>query len=167
MSKSGQNNFKGVNFQVWTALSLFLQFLKKPEFSHIQLEGHDLEDFTLYFNDGTKILGEAKVRTEKVQAAVLKDILTNIIDRKTLNPGDKILITCNEVSEDLLGDVKYAQHFEPIREKFKKVSKYTDEQISFLQYVDFWVVKPGSNEELVRSLVADVIDLWLPKERDD
>jgi len=164
MSKSGQNNLKGVNFQAWVALSLFLQFLKKPEFSHIQLEGDNLEDFTLYFNDGTKIIGEAKVRKENVQPALLKDILKNIVKRSTFLSGDKILITCTGVSDDLSGNLRYVDYYPPLQEKFRKNFKYPEDYIKLLSHVDFWVVNSDLNKESVQSMLADGIDAWLPQD---
>lgn len=164
MSKSGQNNLRGVNFQAWVALSLFLQFLKKPEFSHIQLEGTDLEDFTLYFNDGTKIIGEAKVRKEKVQPSLLKDILKNIINRNTFISGDKILITCTGVSDELSGNLKYIEYYPSLQDKFRKNFKYPEEYIKLLSHVDFWVVNNDLSKESLQSMLADGIDAWLPQE---
>lgn len=165
MSKTGQNNNKGVNFQIWISISLFLQFLKDPKFSHLQLEGADLEDLTLYFNDGTKILGEAKIHKRKVQPALLKDILNNIVARKTFNTGDKILVACTSVSEDLWSNIKSLRYFDDAREKFKKEHKYSYECIDLLQYVDFWIVEPEVNKDFVRSLIADLLVAWIPNER--
>jgi len=115
-------------------------------------------------NNGTKIIGEAKVRTEKVQPALLKEILKNIIQRKTFNSGDKILISCTSVSDYLFNNIKYAHSFEPIFNKFKNEFKYPDNYISLLDYVDFWIIDPKLNIELVKGLVADVVDVWLPDE---
>ena len=83
MSKAGHNNWSGTNYQAWASLSLFLQHLKDPNFIQIKLEGENLEDFTLYFKDDHKIICEAKVRKVGVGYPVVKEILNNIVTRKT------------------------------------------------------------------------------------
>ena len=81
MGKKGQPNFKGIIFQSGAAISLFLQYLKKPNFSYIHLEAPGFQDFNLVFNDGKKIICEAKNWKRKFNYSNLRKILNDILTR--------------------------------------------------------------------------------------
>lgn len=163
MSKAGHNTWDGTNYQAWASLCLFLQYLKDPNFTYIQLEGENLEDFTLYFKDGTKIICEAKVRKVGVGYPILKEILKNVVDRKTFQLKDKILLVCTKVSEELVNDVKSIKYFNPTKEKFKNQKKFTQDQIDLIEYVDFWIVNLDFNKQASKALLADILGVWLPE----
>ena len=89
MGKKGQPNFKGIIYQSGAAVSLFLQYLKNPNFSYIHLEAPKFQDFNLVFNDGKKIICEAKNWKRKFNYANLREILGDILNRKNLGENEK------------------------------------------------------------------------------
>ena len=169
MGKKGQPNFKGIIYQSGAAISLFLQYLKKPNFSYIHLEAPEFQDFNLVFNDGKKIICEAKNWKRKFNYANLREILGNIIERKNLGENDEILFICNEINDELEGRVKNAEYFKNTRYFTKecypyfKKKKFTDEQINILPQVKFRKVSEDINENLVYSLFEELLDFWLPE----
>lgn len=167
MSKAGQNTQKGIFAQNWAALSLFLQFLKNPNFSYIQIEPEHSEDFLLVFKDGKKIVCESKYRAETFSHSHLKELLKKISDRKTMDDEDEILVICKNVSDNLVSLTKNAG-FEAFREAVKtKLSKlgFGDEYIPLLSRVNFWVLKtPVESSELNYSLVSELLNIWVPEE---
>src|SRR6266498_1657243 len=163
MSESGQYNYKGINAQSWAAMSLFLQFLRDPNFSHIHLEAKDFEDFNLVFKDGRKIICESKDRQRKFSYPELSEVLENITTRTSLGHDDEILVVCTRANPSLLSDVRHVKYFEPVKKTF--VSKgYADRHLSLLPSVKFWVVPPSFNEDVIYSLFAELINFWLPTE---
>ncbi len=163
MSKSGENNFKGINSQALAAMSLFLQFLRDSRFSHIKLEGDKLEDFTLYFEDGHKIICEAKDRQEKFSYPHLKQVLQNVIANGGLRKDDEILIVCTNLNESFQSEVKHAKYYEPLKVKFAKKA-YSEDQFKLLPRVKFWVVPPSFNQGIVFSLFTELMNFWIPPE---
>src|SRR3989338_7650537 len=105
MSKAGQYNYKGINAQAWAAMSLFLQYLRDPKFSSIQLEAINFEDFNLAFDDGKKIICESKDRKEKFSYPQLKELLENILSKGSLGDKDEILVICSKANTDLISEV--------------------------------------------------------------
>src|SRR3972149_1098354 len=101
MSKQGQYNYKGINAQAWSAMSLFLQYLRDPNFSYIQLEAPDFEDFNLVFNDGKKIICESKARKQKFSYSQLRLVLNSILKKTGVEEKDEILIICNDLDSKL------------------------------------------------------------------
>lgn len=53
------SNYKGVNYQAWAALLLFLLRANDPSFESITLEDVEWEDFTLKYSNGKKIICES------------------------------------------------------------------------------------------------------------
>ena len=84
MSKAGQNVFKGVNAQAWAAMSLFLQYLREPNFSYIQFEAPRFEDFNLVFSDGKKIICESKDWNRPFGFSNLKSVLSGLVKKGRL-----------------------------------------------------------------------------------
>ena len=169
MGKQGQYNYTGINYQSWAAMSLFLQYLKKPYFSYIHLEAPRFQDFNLVFNDGKKIICEAKNWKRKFNYSHLRKILENILKRKNLGENDEILFICNEINKDLEEKVKNAEYFKNtkyFRKEFYpyfKEKKFTDKQINILPQVKFWKIPGSINENKVYSLFEDLFDFWLPE----
>ena len=120
MSKAGQYNYKGINSQAWAAMSLFLQYLRDPKFSSIQLEVANFEDFNLVFDDGKKIICESKDRKEKFSYPQLKELLENILSKGSLGDKDEILVICSKANADLISDVHNVRYFDELQEKFTK-----------------------------------------------
>jgi hypothetical protein len=170
MGDKGQSNLKGLIYQSGAAISLFLQYLKKANFSYIHLEPAKFQDFNLVFNDGKKIICEAKNWKRSFSYPDLRKILGDILSRKNLGENDEILFICNEINKDLEEKVKNSEYFintEYFKKEFSpffKKEKFTDEQISILPQVKFWKVSEGINEQLVYSLFEELIDFWLPKD---
>jgi len=169
MGKQGQYNYSGITYQSWAAMSLFLQYLKKSDFSYIHLEASEFQDFNLVFNDGKKIICEAKNWGRKFNYSDLRKILNDILNRKNLGENDEILFICNEINNELERRVKNAEYFKNTKYFTKefypyfKNKKFTKEQIDILPQVKFWKVSEDINENLVYSLFEELLDFWLPE----
>jgi len=164
MSKQGQYNYKGVNAQAWAAMSLFLQYLRDPNFSYIQLEAPQFEDFNLVFNDGHKIICESKDWKQRLNFSDLRKILNSILDKTAIGENDEILIICTNLDDGLEREVqgmKYWSKF--VAPKFKQ-KKFTDQQIGVLDKVRFWRIREVDNHLIVYSLFSELLDFWLPED---
>jgi len=170
MGKKGQPNLKGIIYQSGAAISLFLQYLKKANFSYIHLEAPEFQDFNLVFNDGKKIICEAKNWKRKFNYSDLRKILSDILNRKNLGENDEILFICSKINEDLEEKVKNAKYFistEYFKKEYYPLFKkknFTDEQIKILPQVIFWKVSEDINEKLAYSLFEELLDFWLPED---
>ena len=163
MSTSGENNFKGINSQAKAAMSLFLQFLRDPRFLHVKLEGKKLEDFTLFFEDGHKIICESKDRKEKFNYSHLKEVLGNIATKNSAHKNDEILIVCSNINNSLQHNVKYLKYSLDIKKTFQK-KRFSESEIALLPKVRFWVVVPKFNSEIIYSLFVELMNFWIPSE---
>jgi len=101
MSKQGQYNYKGIDFQAKAALALFLQHLRLPSFLYIQLEAPNFEDFNLVFNDGRKIICESKDWKRNFSFSHLKMILQSVLKKNILQKNDEILVICTKLDRML------------------------------------------------------------------
>ncbi len=160
---SGQANIAGINAQAWASMSLFLQYLRDPRFSHIHLEVPNFQDFNLVFNDGHKIICESKDRKVNFNYGHLRPILENINRSKAIGDQDEILIVCRNANKSLISDVEHVKYFEELKNKFKKKG-YAGTEIALLPKVKFWVVPPSFNSEVIYSLFSELINFWLPPE---
>jgi len=164
MSSKGQNTQKGIFAQNWAALSLFLQFLKDPNFSYIQLEPNNSEDFDLVFSNGKKIICESKYRLEKFSYSQLKQLLEKVVARKSISDQDEILVICRNVSENLISSIKNIRFLtlgKSIQKRMKKRG-LNDQLFNLMPRVNFWALKKVKNNELNYSLVSELINLWIP-----
>jgi len=164
MSKQGQYNYKGINAQAWAAMSLFLQYLRDPNFSCIQLEAPNLADFVLVFNDEHKIICESKDWKQKFSFPHLKKVLFSILGKATIGENDEILIICTNLDdklEDRVRNIKYFYKF--ISPEFKKKG-FTDKQIAILDKVRFWKVQQEDNHLIAYSLFGELLNFWLPED---
>ena len=128
--KQGQYNYKGVNAQAWAAMSLFLQYLRYTDFSYIQLEASQFEDFNLVFNDGRKIVCESKDWRRNFSFADLKKVLKSILKKNVLGEKDKGL----DIVEYLLqyGSVlKAAEMSGGVQTALEIAVKYAKERYQF------------------------------------
>ena len=162
MSNSGRNTYKGINSQAWAAMSLFLQYIQRPEFNQIIFEGKKLEDFCLVFSDGRKIICESKA--SHINYNDVRDILSKIIGRGQVNLGDEILIICESINPDVKRDIEYLEYFnKEIRAKLKnKQHKFTNKEINLLRQVKFWEIKQKYSIKTVTFLISDVLKIWVP-----
>ncbi len=160
MSKTGgKATYKGINAQSWAALSLFLQYVRSSNLDHIAFEQDELKDFDLVFSSGKKIICESK--TERVTHGVIKGILNSLIDNKKVGTDDEILIICQDLSPDALGDVENVKYFEEIKEKLKKKG-FTDQHLELLPKIKFWKVDQDTNEFIVTTQLAEILGAWFP-----
>jgi len=163
MGRQGQYNYSGITYQSWAAMSLFLQYLKNPNFSYIHLEAPGFQDFNLVFNDGKKIICEAKNWKRKFNYSNLRKILNDILKRINLGENDEILFICNEINDELKEKVKNTEYFKKEFYPYFKKKKFTDEQINILPQVKFWKVSEDINKNMVYSLFEGLLDFWLPE----
>ena len=163
MSKAGQNTQKGISAQNWAAMSLFLQFLKRPGFSYIQLEPDDSEDFDLVFSGGKRIICESKYRKETFGYKQLLELLKTIRERKQIGEQDEILVVCKSANKDLVSNIKNIKWFKELKKKFEEKS-FDIESIESLPKVQFWILSNGLDDGINYSLVAELLDMWLPSD---
>src|SRR3989344_4974768 len=166
MSKKGQNTQKGIFAQNWAALSLFLQFLRDKDFSYIQIEPDHSEDFDLVFSSGKKVICESKYRLEKFSYSQLKELLEKITARGSIDSRDEILVVCKNVSENLISLTKYIR-YSAFREQEKaKLIKlgFNDQLLNLVSQVNFWQLEKVEDNELNYSLVAELINFWVPED---
>ncbi len=165
MSKQGQYNYSGINFQSWAAMSLFLQYLRDSDFSHIYLEAPEFQDFNLVFNDGRKIICEAKSWKKKFSFADLRKILTSILDKENIGKNDEVLIICRNLDKKLEKKVENIKYFrEIIAPYFNKEKRFSKEEIEVLPKVNFWKVSGKINEKIIYSLFSELLNFWIPEE---
>lgn len=160
MSK-GANSQAGFNAQNWAALSLFVQYSGYASFELIELEQPRLADFVLVFDD-KRIICESK--KSHVTYADLREILYTI---PTLDDKDEILIICTSTGPRLKEDLDNARYFPQVKEQLVKKHQFTDRHIELIPKIKFWVVDKGMNEDIVRSLLAERFQSWLPDDELD
>lgn len=163
MSKQGQYNYKGINTQAWAAMSLFLQYLRYTDFSYIQLEASQFEDFNLVFNDGRKIVCESKDWGRNFSFADLKKVLKSILKKNVLGEKDEVLIICSNLDDNLEDKMHAVRYFEKVRQEFKKRG-FEDSEIQNLSKVKFWKILSKFNEKVIYSLFSELTNFWLPQE---
>ena len=145
----GQPNIRGINYQQWAAIALFLQYCKFNDFEYIHLEPRKEKDFNLKLEKQTFIC-EAKNRQKAVSHSLLLSILKDIQKNRSLTEI-KILIVSNKVSNSLLKDVKNYKYWpDRIKPKFKG---YSNRELSLLPFVDFWVIDQENLKSLVYALL--------------
>jgi len=164
MSKQGQLNYKGINFQAWGAMALFLQYLRDPSFSYIQLEAPKFEDFNLAFNDGRKIICESKNWKRNFSFSHLKMILQSVLKKNILQKNDEILVICTKLDrmlKDKVHHIKYWGNF--VASKFQKRG-FKNTEIAILDRVRFWEIPTRKTHLVVYSLFSELLDFWLPQD---
>jgi hypothetical protein len=144
-------------------MSLFLQFLKMPGFSYIRLEPDDSEDFDLVFADGKRVICESKYRKETFGYTQLRELLKTIRERKQIGDQDEILVVCKNANEDVLSEIKNIKWFKELSKKFEKKG-FDAGSIELLPRVQFWILSKGLDDGMNYSLVAELLNMWLPPE---
>lgn len=164
MSKAGQYNYKGVNAQAWAAMSLFLQFLSRSDFSHIIFEGDKLADFCLVFTDGKKIVCESKDYKNGINHPDLREIIGKASDDKQINPDDELLIICPSINPRVLTDIGYVRYSRQyVENKLSKNHKFTKKELALLPQVRFWQISQKISQHSVEALIAGLLNIWVPK----
>ncbi len=161
---SGQNNYKGTNYQAWTAMAMLLQHVNSSDFRQIGFEGDNLEDFYLVFESGRKIICEAKAYN--VGFSLIKKILNNIIKHNQFSSQDEILIICEEADKRLKNLVEHSSYYD--QQTLKKISKensFTDKQVKLLSKVRFWEISQKQAENIAEKIFASIFRLWIPKHK--
>lgn len=167
MSKAGINNQKGVHYQTWAAILLFLMRSRDGSFDSIILEDENWEDFTLINADGKKIVCEVKNYSRNFTAADLKGILNNIANRPSdLSEQDEILIICQSVTPDLKSKIKYIKWTED-GDKWFEEKGFSKAAITLLPKVSFFLA-PSSEFLYSESLAyfynyPKLENTWLPQ----
>ena len=146
----------GFNAQNWAALSLFMQFSRYSDFLGIELEQAGLGDFVLKFKN-RKTISESK--KTNINYADLRNILDTI---PNIEPSDEILIICTSLSENLKSDLEHRKYSPETDKRLRKNHKFEDKHIDVLSQVKFWVVDSSMNEEVIRNLIIERYEFWLP-----
>lgn len=162
MSYQGKNVFRGINFQTLAAFSLYLQYLSNNEFSYIQLEAPDLSDFHLVFKDNHKIICESKNYSTNLTDYYVKEVLKKIVEKKTINDNDEILIICKKSNTDIFKKVKTLRFNKNILEDFLTKRGFKKEFFNFLIKSNLWEIADNLIEDIIFSLFYELIGFWLP-----
>lgn len=160
MSK-GANSQAGFNAQNWAALSLFVQYSAYKSFRHIELEQPKLADFVLVFNE-KRIICESK--KSHVTYADLREILNTI---PVVGDEDEILIICTSTGPRLKEDLDNAKYFPEVREQLVKRHQFKTRHLELIPKIKLWVIDKTMNEEIIRSLVSERFQSWLPDDELD
>ena len=167
MEPGGSSTMGGMNAQTCAAMSLFLQYLKHKDFSYIRFEGKKLQDFTLFFEDGRKIICESKARKSNFSYSNLKSLLNSILKKNVLSKKDEILIVCTNLDDDLKNYVQWTKYDgssgNPAVNRFVKKG-FSKSQIAILNKVRFWEVSADDHLKAIYSLFNQLINFWLPLE---
>jgi len=164
MSRQGQYNYKGINAQTWAAMSLFLQYLRDPNFSHIHLEAPKFEDFNLVFKDGKKLICESKDWKRKFSFPHLKKVLSSLLHETVIGNKDEILIICTNLDPKLKESVENIKYWSKFISPIFKRKKFADQQIAVLDKVRFWTIQEKDNHLIIYSLFSELLDFWLPED---
>lgn len=171
MSKAGQNNYKGINNQAFSALSLFLQNLRRPDFVEIILEGENLEDYVIVYDTGKKIICESKIRKNGLKLRELKNILDSVISNGKLSVNDELLIVSDKIDNQVKGIVNnYIFLSETYKQSLRSRAPYFGDQHFELisSQVKLWEISQIQNREAILLFMYQVLSMggafWIPKE---
>ena len=187
MSKKGQDNQRGINFQNKVALLYMLDHYKYSNFIKIKLEGNSFEDFTLFFSNENTMSNffysfEVKNWTKSLTLNDVKNII-----RKEINKGigrysekDVFCIIASSVDQECKNQInsfkeKYLFHseinFEDTKELYKKIYgdhpilEWKKEEIIFIQKkLKLMELKKESVDKLIRERFAYEESFFYTKE---
>lgn len=163
----GRNPFKGTNYQTLAALALFLQHLRNPTFSYIQMETPRSVDFTLVFADGHKVICEAKDWKGGLRDRNLKDIVRklNENEKETVGAADEILVICSLCLTRTFEKIETLRFWpQEVLENELAKQGYERELGTLLSKLRLWQQTKDVLEDLVYSLFSQAIGFWLPQE---
>jgi len=155
-NSKGANSQAGFNAQNWAALSLFVQYSGYKVFQRIELEQPKLADFVLVFDD-KRIICESK--KTHITYSDVREIFDTI---PTVSISDEILIICTSLGPRVKEDLENAKYYPTVQEKLIKKHKFTAEHLDLLPKLQIWVVNKDMNRNIVRSLMAERFQSWLP-----
>lgn len=166
MSKAGQSNIKGIEFQVWAGLSLALQFLRQPGFKQIRLESPNLQDFDVMLENGSKYVCEVKCWKRKFGFADVDAVFNEIRNRATvLEENDNLLIIARSISSELKKRANTARFYRghitaEIAEWFNKSA----EELERLSRVEFWETDLSNSVDVCFSLISELVEAVVSQE---
>jgi len=171
MSKAGRNNYKGINNQAFSALSLFLQNIRRTDFSEIILEGDRLEDYVIVYNTGKKVICESKIRKNGVKLKELKGILDSVIANGKLSVSDELLIVSDKIDDQVKSIVNnYIFLSDTYKQSLRsKTPHFEDKHFELVSSrVKLWEVSQTENREAILLFMYQAISMegsfWVPKE---
>ncbi len=170
MSKAGQNNYKGINNQAFSALSLFLQNLRRTDFTEIILEGDKLEDYVIIYDAGKKIICESKIRKNGIKLKELKDILDTVIANGKLSVNDELLIVSDKIDDQVKSIVNnYIFLSDTYKQSLRSKSPHFEDKHFELvsSQVKLWEVSQIENREAILLFMYQAISMggsfWVPQ----
>ncbi len=163
MSTSGRANISGINSQMFSAISLFLQYLKEPSFIKIVLEAPKMQDFVLVFKDGHKIICENKDHARSISYPQIKKIINGVMLGNQLNQEDEILIVCSKLNSAARNHIEHLKYW-PLAEKELRRKNFNEDEIKVLRQVRFWEVQFEQTQNLAYRLFYETLNMWLPEE---
>lgn len=163
MGKRGQNNYKGINAQSWAAMSLLLQHMKYVDFDRIEFESDNLEDFTLFFSNASRLVCESKNWETAFTYSNLQDLFKALTDKGEIKDKDRILIVSNNISSELMNTIKNF-NYSPDRYKqlFLKKS-FKEDYFKYFRNIEFWVADFSEEEglESTRAIFTGLLDFGI------
>ena len=164
MSRAGQVNIQGVEFQVWAGLSLALQFLRQPHFKEVHLESPSLQDFDVVLENDSKYICEVKCWKRKFGKADLESVFTELNSRNAvIKEEDVILVIAPSISKDLIRKVESARFYSKHPE-FARRFNIPENELKNLSKVEFWEVDLSNSVNICYSLVAQLVEAIVSKE---
>lgn len=166
MSRAGQVNILGIEFQVWAGLSLALQFLRQPKFKEVRLESPKLQDFDVILEDETKYICEVKCWKRKFNFSDLDNVYKEIESRgEVLGEGDSLLIIAPAISSELRRRANSARFYRGhINEEIAKWFNAPVEEVERLSKVEFWETDLSNSVAICFSLIAELVEAIVSNE---
>ncbi len=162
MNNKGRDTTKGIIYQQWAAMALFLQYLRNEKFNYIHLEAPGSQDFDLVFTDNKKIICEAKDWSTNFSCTHLLPVLKNISKKKSISENDEILLVGSSISDKLINDVENYKYWPAqLKSSFKQ---YSAMELELLPRVRFWQINKANLQRIGYALFAELVGIWLPEE---
>ena len=165
MNWAGRAGYKGLSYQSWAAFSFFLQHLRDPNFSYIYVEQPKFQDFNLVFNDGKKIICEAKDWAGSFGLSALKSVLAGLSDKSvSLGDNDQIVIITPKISGGLRRIIKTFRYAKS--EYLLDLSKQhdlSDDVLPYISKVSIWNADKRQNIQISYLLFAELLECWVPE----
>ncbi len=152
----GLNPQVGITAQNWAALSMFVQQSFAPSFVKIQMEKARLADFVLVFQT-RRIICESK--NYAISYCHVKSILDAI---PAVGTEDEIAIICKSIEREVLDRLDNAKYFPQAREWLSRKKAFTARHLDLLPRLHFWAVDQSVNEAIVKNLMEQRFNIWLP-----
>jgi hypothetical protein len=132
----------------------------------MHLEAPKMQDFDLVFNDGRKVICEAKGWKSAFGATQLKRLLNDLVKKKVvLSKNDEFLIVTKTTSNELRKLLRRVRDLSP--SLFKDAVKNTvfkEADVEMLQKVKIYEIEQEESAEIAFALVTELIGSWLDSE---